>query len=86
MERRCDVGTTLFVSLVLTGVGALCAFDIGGYASRNYMNAREPTWGKRISSPRWLPKPYKIVGWMFLLTGAPLLLLTVLAFIATLTR
>lgn len=82
-----NLWTPLFCSLMLIAGGALGAFDIGGLASRSHLNNRGFTpWGRRMSTPRWLPPPHKIVGWIFIAAGVPLLLLTVTAFFGHLAR
>ena len=73
-----DVWTPLLISLALIAAGALTAFDIGGYASASHRNNRGFTsWGRSIHGPAWLSPPYKIIGWLFLICGVPVFVLSV---------
>lgn len=70
------VWTPLLISAVIVAMGALAAFDIGGYASRSARNNTEFTpWGAKLRPPASWPHPYKIVGWAFLVVGTPIFLL-----------
>jgi hypothetical protein len=78
--------TLLLLSLAMVAVGAVLAYDIGGIASRSHENNRGFTpWGRKTTTTfRNLPRPYKIVGWVFLIPGALLLLLAVIAILVAL--
>jgi hypothetical protein len=71
----------LFISLALSGIGALLAFDIGGFASRNHANNGGFTpWGRRMARSSTF-KPHLLVGWIFLIAGVQLLILAAVALI-----
>ena len=77
-----NVWTPLLISTGLIAMGALMAFDIGGYASTSARNNSGFTpWGRSYREsawlPAWLPPLYKVIGWIFLLFGVPILLLSV---------
>jgi hypothetical protein len=75
------------ISTLLIIVGSLGAFDLGGWASAAYDENRGWTpWGRRLAPPAWLPPPYKLVGWAFLVAGVPLFLLTMADIVVTLAR
>jgi hypothetical protein len=77
-----NIWTPLLISIGLMPAGALMAFDIGGFASANSRANRGFTpWGRRYRGPDWLPPPYKVVGWIFLLFGVPIFLLSVAVWI-----
>jgi hypothetical protein len=76
--------TLLWISIMMTAVGAILAFDIGGIASANHRNntGRTP-WGRKLQTSKW-PDANRIVGWIFLVPGAALLVLAIAAGIVTL--
>jgi hypothetical protein len=81
-----DVWTPLLISSVLIAMGALMAFDIGGFASTSARNNTGFTsWGRSYREldwlPAWLPPLYKVIGWAFLLFGVPVFILSVVVWI-----
>jgi hypothetical protein len=75
-----------WISLVLTGLGAVYAFDVLGIATRMHKNGTEYTpWGKRLKTSEW-PNPARAVGWVFLVIGGVLLVLNIISGIMTLVR
>jgi len=76
-----DVWTPLLISTGLIAMGALMAFDIGGYASTSARsNSGFTPWGRSYRGsdwlPAWLPPLYKVIGWIFLLFGVPIFALS----------
>jgi hypothetical protein len=72
--------TLLFISLVLTVIGVAVAFDVGGVASKNYENNRGASpWGRKHNTVATNVKPYAVFGWLFLIPGVALLLLSIVA-------
>jgi hypothetical protein len=81
-----NVWTPLLISSVLIAMGALMAFDIGGFASTSARNNTGFTpWGRSYREldwmPAWMPPLYKVIGWIFLLFGVPIFLLSVAVWI-----
>jgi hypothetical protein len=78
--------TLLIISLSMVVVGASLVYDIGGLASGSWNNNIQFTpWGRKFAlRSRNLPSPYKIVGWIFLIPGACLLLLAIIAILVAL--
>jgi hypothetical protein len=77
-----NVWTPLLISTALIAMGALMAFDIGGFASTSARdNSGFTPWGGGYSGPEWLPPLYKVIGWVFLLFGVPIFLLSVAVWI-----
>jgi hypothetical protein len=71
--------TALWIGAVLTGIGATLALDIKGIATAIHKNNTEFTpWGRRLQTSTW-PNPARFVGWFFLILGAILLSLTIIA-------
>ncbi len=71
--------TALWIGAVLTGLGAVLAFDIKGIATALHKNNTEFTpWGRKLRTSTW-PNPARFVGWFFLVPGAILLALTIVA-------
>jgi hypothetical protein len=72
--------TLLFISLVLTLIGVVVVFDIGGFASKSYESNRGTSpWGRRRKIVDTSVKPYVVFGWLFLIPGVALLLLSIVA-------
>ena len=72
-----NIWVPFFISAALVAMGALMAFDIGGFASESARNNTGFTpWGRKYRAPGWLPQPYTIVGWTFLVVGVPIFLLS----------
>src|ERR1700722_9273439 len=74
--------TPLLISTGLIAMGALMTFDIGGYASTSARNNTGFTpWCRSDLQPDWLharlPQLYRVIGWIFLLFGVPIFLLSV---------
>lgn len=70
--------TALWIGLVLTGLGAILAFDVKGIATAIHKNNTEFTpWGRKLHTSTW-PNPARFVGWFFLIPGAILLALTII--------
>ncbi|HEU5421297.1 MAG TPA: hypothetical protein VFV41_26670 [Streptosporangiaceae bacterium] len=78
----------LFISLALLAVGGVFAFDIGRFATKNSENNTGFTpWARRLAAAGLkFPNSGKLVGWIFLIAGAILLLLTAVLFLASLWR
>lgn len=72
--------TLLFISLVLTVIGVVVAFDVGGLSSRSYENNRGTSpWGRKHKTAATNVQPYVVLGWLFLIPGVALLLLSIVA-------
>jgi len=69
--------TALWIGAVMTGLGALLAFDVKGIATAIHKNNTEFTpWGRKLQTSTW-PNPARFVGWFFLIPGSILLALTI---------
>ncbi len=78
--------TALWIGAVLTGIGATLAFNVKGIAAALHKNNTEFTpWGRRLQTSKW-PNPARLVGWFFLIPGAVLLSLTIIAGAVSLIR
>ena len=77
--------TLVLISLVMTTVGAVNLFDLGGIASRSHVNNSGFTrWGRSLRESGWnFPNPYKIIGFIFFIPGIVLLLLGIASLLAT---
>ena len=75
--------TLLFISLTLIVWGAFNAFDPGGFVAKTTRNNTGFTdMGKKLISIGKFPNVYKmnkIVGWVFLIVGVPLMFLSVIS-------
>lgn len=73
------VWTPLVISIAMVLLGSLMAFDIGGYASKSAeYNTGFTPWGS--SGNRLYVNP-RIIGWLFLVVGVVMLLVSVIILI-----
>lgn len=83
---RAGTWTALWISVVMTGLGAVLAFDVKGIATAIHKNNTEFTpWGRRLHTSEG-PNTARLVGWFFLIPGAVLLVLTVIVGVIHLIR